>query len=95
MTRTVSNPTYVHTFFVATPGSWQPITVNSDSTPTTFAELDVMLGKVAEMVGVDRQFIRPAGPYVLWAEPYVDPSSAKATSQLLVPNGKLIVPGRD
>lgn len=89
----VPNPTYVHTFFVATPGSWQPITINSDSTPTTFDELHLMTSNVAKLIGASPEFVRPAGPYLLSNEPYVDPN--KPASPLIVPNGKLIVPGRD
>lgn len=96
MTQPISNPTYVWTFLVAAPGSWQPVVVKSDQpAPSTTAELEDLLGKVAAGLGTTRDLIRQLGePICLWAEPFVDPNK-EAASKLIVPNGKIIVPGRD
>lgn len=93
MTQPLHKPTYRLTFLLAAPGSLQPVSVNSDVKPATFADLDKVIQKMAADLQVAPQFIVPIGVIELLDEPFVDPNSP--AKNLLVPNGKLIVPGRD
>jgi hypothetical protein len=90
----VPNPTYIWTFLVATPGSWQPAVLDTDQgMPGTKEELNNFLDNVSGELGVPVAYIRPLGaPICLHQQPFEPP---KPASQLIVPNGKLIVPGRD
>jgi hypothetical protein len=97
VTQPLNNPTYILTFLLATPGSWRPLSVNSDTKPSTREAMTRKIEEVAKNLGTAPQFIAPIGVIELEDEPFIEPLADRSSpaNKLLVPNGKLIVPGRD
>lgn len=87
-----SNPyTNVHTFLVAQPGVWLPVTMKSPiREPSTWEEYQDLITRAAEDLGTDPRFVKYMCTIELINEPWVDEKPKE--SPIVVPNKNLIVP---
>jgi hypothetical protein len=82
--------TNVHTFLVAQPGVWMPVTMKSPiPEPSTWEQYDELIARASEDLGVPSQYVKLIGTIELVDEPWVEP---RKESPIVVPNKNLIVP---
>lgn len=87
----VENPTWIHTFLVARPGSWEPVIIKSDiPAPTNEVEENDLIERIAQGVNTPPQFVKLLSSRCWSSQPFEDESARPST--LITPPKGLIVP---